>query len=143
MHEANKYAKYSSAGHGYEITWKHEPCGDGADVEDIISVVIGRLEQHQKDLPCNENAMALANLNNALDILNSRTSRRKADGTEGTRVENQCSEAKQPAESRVLTYQMIVDRIRDLEKIKSQCDEQVSWLGKMLDFMNSDERICF
>ena len=58
---------------------------NGCFQEDLIAVVIDRLQSFQKgDFACRENEIALTKLEEALMWLNKRTSDREARGVEGT-----------------------------------------------------------
>ncbi len=72
-----------------EIEFQNGPIKEngvnGCHNEDLIAIVIDRLEHFQKgDFACVENAMALDKLNEALSILNDRTQSRIRRGVEGT-----------------------------------------------------------
>lgn len=56
---------------------------DGTTNEEVLEVLINRLTFLQEKFPCEENAEALAHLDDALGWLYSRTSDRKARGVEG------------------------------------------------------------
>ena len=101
----------TSWGNGFAVSWQNGPLGrctcpqsvremsrgkvhdascerkepNGAFVEDIIAVAIGRIAYYQNSrFACDENADAFALLSDALAILNERTARREAAATEGT-----------------------------------------------------------
>lgn len=85
----------SSFGSGFAISWQNGPLGkegspertgpNGAFVEDVIDAVIARIEYYQfSKFNCEENARALLHLQKAAEALDSRTKRRKDEGTEGT-----------------------------------------------------------
>lgn len=57
---------------------------NGCQNEDIIEVLVHRLQGLQDRLPCRENLDAIAYLNCALSRLERRTSKRVAQGVEGT-----------------------------------------------------------
>lgn len=57
---------------------------DGTTNEDVMRVLINRLEYLQKKFPCRENAVALTFLETSLLWLEKRTTDRKARGVEGT-----------------------------------------------------------
>ena len=60
---------------------------NGCHNEDLIAIVIDRLEHFQKgDFACEANAEALESLYLALDALRNRTNDRKERGVEGTKV---------------------------------------------------------
>lgn len=81
-------------GAGFIISWQRgslrnddgsfkEP--NGAFIEDIIDAAKDRLEYHQQSqFACEENAQAIAYLQQALDILNERTKRRESIGVLGS-----------------------------------------------------------
>lgn len=85
-----------SEGIGFTIAWQNGPLGradgpggrrqpNGAFVETIIAAAKDRLEYYQSSrFNCEENAEAIRHLALALAILNDRTARREAAGTEGT-----------------------------------------------------------
>ena len=84
-----------STGRGFTIAWQNGPLKkdgepiepNGAFVEDLIQVVIGRIEHYEdSQFACNENKMALMNLKAAAAALDMRTGRRIAEGTEGTHI---------------------------------------------------------
>ena len=59
-------------------------------METVIAAVIQRIEYYQGDgkFACQENAIAIADLQHALLVLGERTARREAQGTEGTHEGN-------------------------------------------------------
>ena len=89
-------------GMGFEIVWQNGPLGrgeerqaaNGAFVEDVMTALLKRLEFYQKgnDGPtgppgkfaCEENAVAILHLEDALHSLQARTARRELAGVEGT-----------------------------------------------------------
>ena len=82
-----------SSGRGCAISWQNGPLGRGNDrkepngafVEDVIQMVIGRIEFYQSSkFACGENADALIALKVAADHLDSRTKQREAREVEGT-----------------------------------------------------------
>lgn len=87
---------------GATISWQNGPLGrigtderkepNGAFVEDIIQMAIGRLEFYQtasdSRFACEENAEAIRLLKQAGVVLDSRTKRREAARTEGTHEGN-------------------------------------------------------
>ena len=82
-----------SFGPGFCIAWQRGTLGtgenrtepNGAFVETIIEVAIGRLEHYQDSMfKCEENELAIANLRAALRCLSERTQRRERLGIEGT-----------------------------------------------------------
>ena len=104
-----KYGNYEDAngnpaggfasGTGFSITWQNGPLVDpetgerkppsGAFVETIIQVVIEQINYYQQSqFACEENANALASLEEALQQLQARTARREAAGVEGTHQGN-------------------------------------------------------
>jgi len=57
---------------------------NGCQIEDVINVLVERLEGFQKGgLPCRENALAITKLEEARMWLNERTRKRKEQGVEG------------------------------------------------------------
>lgn len=57
---------------------------NGAQIEDVIDVLVSRLEGFQKGgFPCRENALAITKLEEARMWLNERTRKRKKQGVEG------------------------------------------------------------
>lgn len=82
-----------SYGTGFSVSWQHGPLGrgeerrepNGAFVETIIAVAKDRLEYYQRSQFAGAvNAIAIAHLVAALAVLDHRTNRRDAAGTEGT-----------------------------------------------------------
>lgn len=81
-------------GTGLTIDWQNGPLGhrddpnrlepNGAFVETVLQAVLQRIEYYQTRFPCVENAIAIAHLVEALIVLDQRTTRRIAQGTEGT-----------------------------------------------------------
>lgn len=60
---------------------------NGCHQEDLIAIVIDRLQHFQKgDFACRDNEMAIVKLEEALMWLNKRTSNRIARGVEGTSI---------------------------------------------------------
>jgi len=60
---------------------------NGCHQEDLIAIVIDRLQHFQKgDYSCRENALAITKLEEAMMWLNKRTQDRKNRGVEGTSV---------------------------------------------------------
>jgi len=57
---------------------------DGVTNEEVLSVLIHRLETLNQKFPCFENDMALSSLKGALSWLNARTENRIKRGVEGT-----------------------------------------------------------
>ena len=66
---------------------KLELVKDGTTTEEVLSVLIDRIEYLQTKLPCKENEGALASLRQALKFLNQRTASRDERGVEGTHKE--------------------------------------------------------
>jgi len=63
---------------------------NGCHHEDLLAIVIDRLESFQKgDFRCRENALALTKIQEAMMWLNSRTSKRQNMGVEGTNVNHE------------------------------------------------------
>jgi len=86
----------SSFGNGFAISWQNGPLGRGNDrkepngafVEDVIAAVVGRIEYYERSkFSCGANQEAISHLNDALCILNARTSDREARQVEGTHAE--------------------------------------------------------
>lgn len=82
-----------SNGRGFTISWQNGPLGrgeerkepNGAFVEDIIQVAIGRLRFYQASrFACEENALALSALEGAAVELDKRTRGREERQVEGT-----------------------------------------------------------
>lgn len=59
---------------------------NGATIEDVVQMVIARLEDLQEEVPCGENIQAIVLLRGALASLERRTEDRKARGVEGTEM---------------------------------------------------------
>ncbi len=87
----------SVSGCGIMIVWQDGPLGRGDDrkepngafVETVIDAARQRIEYYQASkFECQENAAAIMHLQAALDCLDSRTSRRESQGTEGTHKGN-------------------------------------------------------
>jgi acetamidase/formamidase len=57
---------------------------NGAQTDDVLQVVIDRLEYLQDRVPCAENRRTLGHLTQALTWQAKRTARRQAQGVEGT-----------------------------------------------------------
>ncbi len=84
------------AGEGIDIRWQDGPLGrgeeriepNGAFVEGVIEAARQRIEWYQTAcggrFACRENSDAIEHLEDALGVLDSRTSRREAAKTEGT-----------------------------------------------------------
>lgn len=88
---AGGYAK----GTGIDILWQNSPLGrgeeliepDGAFVETVIQIVIDRLQFYQSGkFSCQENAIAIIKLQEALHWLNHRTTDREKRSVEGTHI---------------------------------------------------------
>ena len=62
---------------------------NGAQIEDVIDVLVERLQGFQQILPCRENEMAIMKLEEARLWLNERTRKRQAQGVEGTNQPHQ------------------------------------------------------
>lgn len=78
---------HSYQGFHYEIHFQQGPVGEvgvnGCQNEDIINVLLHRMNQLQKAFPCRENALAITKLEEALLWLQRRTALRVAQGVEG------------------------------------------------------------
>ena len=61
-----------------------ETISDGTTNEEVLAVLIDRLQFLNSKFPCRENAIAITKLEEALMWLNRRTEHRKARGVEGT-----------------------------------------------------------
>lgn len=59
---------------------------DGTTNEEVLAVLIDRLNFLQAKFPCRENAIAITHIETALLFLNSRTANRKARGVEGKQL---------------------------------------------------------
>ena len=57
---------------------------DGTTNEELLSILIDRLQKMQEKVPCRENAISLTNLEQALMWLEKRTKDRQKRGVEGT-----------------------------------------------------------
>ena len=68
-----KFVKMDEAGDYYS----------GVSTEDVIEVLINRLDFLNTKFPCDENIIAITKLNEALEVLNLRTKRRKEQQVEG------------------------------------------------------------
>ena len=87
MHQYPTITPDGATAEGLAIRWQQGPIGtafNGASVEVIIRAAIGRIEQLNADMPCEENRAALANLNAALASLDARTRDRYRRGVMGT-----------------------------------------------------------
>lgn len=60
-----------------------ETINDGTTNEEVLAVLIDRLNFLHKKFPCRENAIAITHIETALLWLNHRTANRKARGVEG------------------------------------------------------------
>lgn len=56
---------------------------NGLQNEELLAILIDRLEFLDKKFPCQENTLAIYRLKTALDVLESRTRNRKERGVEG------------------------------------------------------------
>jgi hypothetical protein len=95
--EAGNPAGGTVKGIGIDVSWQNGPLAvdgvrkerNGAFVEDLIQAAIKRMEYYQASkFKCRENALAITKLEEALHWMNARTSRRTAEGTEGTHQGN-------------------------------------------------------
>lgn len=59
---------------------------DGTTNEELLSVLINRLQYLQSKFPCRENAIVITNLEESLMWLNKRTEDRKKRGVEGKQI---------------------------------------------------------
>ena len=59
---------------------------DGTTNEEVLAVLIDRMEYLQNKFPCQENIKVISNLKIALMTLNERTANRKARGVEGRQL---------------------------------------------------------
>ena len=59
---------------------------NGTTNEEVLRVMIDRMEFLQEKMPCEENAGVIANLRNSLELLNKRTQSRIEKGVEGTQI---------------------------------------------------------
>lgn len=59
---------------------------DGTTNEEVLKILIDRMNYLQAHVPCRENAIAITNLEQALMWLEKRTMNRIARGVEGTKV---------------------------------------------------------
>lgn len=60
---------------------------DGTTNEEVLEMLIDRLQHLQAKAPCRENAIVITKLEEALLWLNKRTAERRARGVEGTSAE--------------------------------------------------------
>lgn len=74
----------------YEIHFQRGPVKEnghnGCQNEDILEIILHRLQALQKLQPCRENALAITNIEQGLLWLKRRTELRDAQGVEGTSV---------------------------------------------------------
>lgn len=56
---------------------------DGTTNEEVLEVLIDRMQYLQEKFPCRENAIVITNLEESLMWLNKRTTNRQARGVEG------------------------------------------------------------
>ena len=61
---------------------------NGAQVEDVIDVLLERIHNLQAELPCRENSLAITKLEEAKLWLNERTRKRKEQGVEGKNLQH-------------------------------------------------------
>src|ERR1035437_3625022 len=61
-----------------------ETVEDGTSNEEVLKVMIDRIEYLQSKMPCEENEDVIGLLSGALALLNHRTERRMREGIEGT-----------------------------------------------------------
>ena len=83
-------------GHGYELSngetltflkrINGELVNDGTTNEEVLRVLLLRLQYLQKKLPCRENSLALTKIEEALLWLNRRTEKRVQQGVETTDI---------------------------------------------------------
>ena len=59
---------------------------DGTTNEEVLAVLIDRLNYLQAKMPCRENALVITKLEEALLWLNHRTNQRKARGVDGSQT---------------------------------------------------------
>lgn len=59
---------------------------DGTTNEEVLAVLIDRMQSLQAKCPCRENAIVITNLEESLMWLNKRTADRKARGVEGKHI---------------------------------------------------------
>lgn len=80
---------------GIRVDWQNGPLAvdgerrepNGAFVEDVIRVALGRLEFYNAgQFRCRENSLAITKLEEALHWLDHRTREREARGVEGTHI---------------------------------------------------------
>ena len=85
-----------ATGQGFSVQWQKGPLAvdgvrlepNGAFVEDVLQVVIKRMEFYQEasggKFRCRENAIAITKMEEALHWMHARTRDREARGVEGT-----------------------------------------------------------
>lgn len=88
----------TSQARGVQINWQNGPLAtsdggrkepNGAFVEEVIQIAIDRINfYNDSKFRCRENSLAITKLEEALHWLNARTSRREAQGIEGTHQED-------------------------------------------------------
>lgn len=70
------------------IKFQEGPIGEvgvnGGQIEDVIDLLVGRLQGFQQTFPCRENALAITKLEESRLWLNERTRKRQSQGVEGT-----------------------------------------------------------
>jgi len=86
----------TTSGRGFTISWQNGPLGRGEDrrepngafVETIIAAAMDRLNFYEgSKFNCAENRLAIYHLQEALRVLNERTTKREQAGTEGAHKE--------------------------------------------------------
>lgn len=89
----------TSTATGVDIHWQDGPINEGnprngAFIEDLIQISIDRLNFfNESKFRCRENSLAITKLEEALHWLNARTSRRTAQGIEGSHQEDPKAQA--------------------------------------------------
>ena len=81
-----EHHKYNLAGGQSLVFMKLDKDGsrhEGTTNEEVITMLVHRLNQLNKSLSCRENSLAITKLEEALMWLNKRTENRKARGVEG------------------------------------------------------------
>lgn len=88
----------TSQARGVQINWQDGPLANsdgtrkepnGAFVEEVIQIAVDRINFYNNSkFRCRENSLAVTKLEEALQWLNSRTSRRESQGIEGTHKED-------------------------------------------------------
>jgi len=70
-----------------ELQFQHGPIGEngvnGIQNEPLLELLATRIEALDERFPCDENKTAISRINQALDVLNQRTQRRREQGVEG------------------------------------------------------------